>query len=448
MEIKNYIDSNIELIKNDLKDYVAFNSELSDDAAPFGQANRDVLDCALNKMEKYGLKTKNLDYYCGFGEVGNGPKTIGIISHLDIVPAGEGWSTNPFEMVEKDGVLYGRGVSDDKGAGVAALWAVKYLMEEGYEFKNKVRLINGCNEETGSKCLKHYVEKEGHIDLGFTPDGNFPGIYGEKGMVGAAVTTLNSKFIDIHGGTVSNAVCSKVYATVANDSFDEETFKKYLDDAKIKYELTKNENTDIIVYGVAAHASTPEFGKNAISYLLEGLYLANFNDTLTDYYHNMIAHNLHGELIGIDFVDEFSNLSFNVGVISKEEDGIKFTIDIRFPVTLKHEQITEVMEKKMNDENHILNIKSSVNPLFFDPNTPMIKALLKSYQNVTGDLDSKMEVIGGGTYSKGINNCIAFGCEFQGEENHIHDVDERLPIDSLKKQIEIYVEAIKNLDNI
>ena len=59
-----------------------------------------------------------------------------------------------------------------------------------------------------------------------------------------------------------------------------------------------------------------------------------------------------------------------------------------------------------------------------------------------------MMAIGGGTYAKAINNCIAFGCEFIGEDNHIHDVDEKLNIENFKKQVEIYIEAIKNLNEI
>ena len=165
MEVREFIEENIENMKKDLGRLVECPSVYSDDMEPFGKANREVLDRALAMMEEKGLKTENLDYYCGYGETGEGDKLIGILAHLDVVPAGDGWDSDPFVMREKDGLLYGRGVSDDKGAAVASMYALKYLIDEKYPFKKRVRLILGCNEETNSNCIKHYVEKKGHIDF-------------------------------------------------------------------------------------------------------------------------------------------------------------------------------------------------------------------------------------------------------------------------------------------
>ena len=197
--MENYINNNIDNMLNELGELVSYNSVYSEDVAPFGLKNREVLDRALEIFESKGLKTKNLDYYCGYGEVGEGDEVIGILAHLDVVPCGEGWNSDPFKMTEKDGYVYGRGVTDDKGAVIASLYAIKYLLDTGYKFNKRVRLIVGCNEESGSKCIKHYVEKEGHIDYGFTPDADFPGIYGEKGMVGGLFAGKSDKILDIKG---------------------------------------------------------------------------------------------------------------------------------------------------------------------------------------------------------------------------------------------------------
>ena len=122
------------------------------------------------------------------------------------------------------------------------------------------------------------------------------------------------------------------------------------------------------------------------------------------------------------------------------------SLDMRFPVMTTSEKVCELMN--FVDENNELRIRGLVEPLYFDINTPMIKALKKAYEDVTGDKQSEMEAIGGGTYAKAIHNCIAFGCEFAGEDNHIHDANESLNLENFKKQIEIYVEAIKNLNEI
>ena len=68
--IEKFIDENLENIKADLKELVSYNSVFNNDELPFGSENRKVLDAALKQMDKKGFKTKNLDYYCGYGEVG------------------------------------------------------------------------------------------------------------------------------------------------------------------------------------------------------------------------------------------------------------------------------------------------------------------------------------------------------------------------------------------
>lgn len=439
--MKKYIENNISNMLSDLKQLVSFNSVYAEDEKPFGSQNRKVLDKALEIFKEKGLETKNLDYYCGYGQTGEGDETIGILAHLDVVPAGEGWNSDPFETVEKDGYVYGRGVTDDKGAVIAGLYAIKYLLDTGYKFKKKVRLIVGCNEESGSECIKYYVSKEGHIDYGFTPDADFPGIYGEKGMVGGIFAFDSDKILDIKGGDASNVVCKKVKATLKENSFDVKVLSDFFKENNIEYTLEDNELT---VFGKAAHASTPDLGVNAINYLMVGLYKAGINDKGVDNFVKHIGLDLHGESLGLEEVkDDVTNSSVNIGIAFKEGNKICLSVDCRFPIKTNKDIVVPYFEKMEN-----FKLYRAVNPLYFDVNSPFIKALNKAYQDVTGDYDSKMEAIGGGTYAKSINNCIAFGPEFAGETPKIHDANESLSIESLKKATEIYIEAIKNLNEL
>ncbi len=447
MDIKTFIDENFENMKADLKKLVSYHSVYSEDEKPFGSENRKVLDEALRIMTGMGLSCRNLDYYAGYGETGQGEKLIGILAHLDVVPCGEGWDGDPFEMVEKGGRVYGRGVSDDKGGAIASMYALKYLIDEKYPLKKRVRLILGCNEETGSACIAHYVEKEGQIDYGFTPDGNFPGIYAEKGMYQATVVAHGSRIIDIKGGEASNVVCKKVEAVLPDGLFDEDKFRKYLDEHKIKYDIVHDGNVRVTVQGVAAHASMPDLGVNAISHLLEALHASGFEDPFVKWFHEHFALTVHGELADFEKIrDKVSDTSINFGVIRKNGDDIEMSLDMRFPVMSDTKTVCGLMN--FADEHNELRVRGLVEPLYFDVDDPMIRALKKAYEDVTGDRETPMEAIGGGTYAKAIDNCIAFGCEFQGEDNHIHDANESLLLDSLKKQVEIYVQAIKNLNEI
>ena len=446
--INEFLEKNKQNMIDDLTKLVSYNSVYSEDALPFGKTNQAVLAEALGLFEREGLKTTNLDNYCGFGEVGEGKELIGILAHLDVVPAGEGWSSDPF-VVRNDGeYLYGRGVTDDKGPVIASLYALKYLIETKYPFKKRVRLIVGCNEETGSKCIEHYVEKEGHIDMGFTPDGNFPGIFAEKGVLRGTISATNSKIINIYGGDAENVVCKKIVVELPVGSYDESTLNEFFRDNNIEYNLIKTDRSiTMTVFGKAAHASTPEQGINAMSYLMEGLYRADFDDELVTFYHNRIALTHHGELFKANqFDDEYTDLTLNVGVISKAQNVITLTVDVRFPVKAEPEAVKELFMKALNMGNVRFEISELAHPLFFDVNIPMIQAMLKAYKDVTGEKDAEMEAIGGGTYAKAIHNCIAFGCEFPGENCHIHDADESLNIANFLKQVHIYIEAIKNLN--
>ena len=405
MEIKEFLNKNKDKMIDDLTRLVAHNSIYSEDEKPFGKANRAVLDEALKLMSDSGLKTNNLDYYCGYGEAGEGDKVIGILAHLDIVPAGEGWKSDPFTLLNKDDVLYGRGVSDDKGAVIASLYALKYLIEEKYPFKKRVRLITGCNEESGSKCIEHYVEKEGQIDMGFTPDGNFPGIFAEKGMIGGIIVSNNSKIINIKGGDASNIVPKKVNVEVPINSYDESTLNEFFRDHDIEYNIIKSdESIRLTVFGKSAHASLPDEGINAIAYLMEGLYRAEFNDELVAYFHDKIALCTHGEKLGLDVLkDEYTDFTMNVGLIRKEGEKIIITLDNRFPVTRKIEDVKPRLLETLNLGNNHFEVTSSVEPLFFSLDDPMIKALKAAYEKVSGD-DSPMMAIGGGTYAKAMPN--------------------------------------------
>lgn len=447
--IKEFIANNQDAILKDLGTLVAHNSVYSEDEAPFGAANRAVLNDALAIFSRLGLKTKDLDGYCGYGEIGEGDKVIGILAHLDIVPAGDGWDSDPFKLTRRGDVVYGRGVSDDKGAVIASLYAIKYLMDSGYKFNSRVRLIVGCNEETGSRCIAHYVEKEGAIDMGFTPDANFPGIFAEKGILGGKIIAKSSAIEDIKGGTASNVVCKEVKARIKK-VFAIDELMAYFDRYDLEYTIDYNDDTyDITLVGLAAHASTPDLGVNAINHLFNGLYESGLDDELVKYMHEKIGLDNHGSLIGCDVLkDEYSDLTMNLGVIGKVDDHIEISVDIRFPVTRSTDEVAKIVKNGLEDKDiHFLE-GSRAKPLFFDLDDPMIKALKKAYVTVTGDDKSEMQAIGGGTYAKAMPNCIAFGCEFEGENNHIHDANESLSLTSLSGQIEIFAQAIKNLDEV
>jgi len=446
--MKKFIEDNKQNMLNDLAALVSYNSVLSDDAEPFGLENRRVLDKALEMMEGIGLKTCNLDYYCGYGEIGEGKQTVGIISHLDVVPAGEGWDSDPFVLREEDGYVYGRGATDNKSAFVSCLYALKYLIESGYHFKKRFRLIGGCNEETGSACIKHYVEKEGHIDMGFTPDGSFPGIYGEKGIINGELIGHKTNIINITAADASNIIPKSCICEVEKDSFDIKVFETFLNEHNISYEIDKNKTWKLTTYGTSTHAMSPERGVNALTYLLEALYQAGFKDSFIDFFHRYFALEYHGESVGCGVMkDDLTDTSLCLTMASIKEDGIHLTVDMRYPVKSDLKTARSVMAKLYDADNEFVE-KRAAEPLYFDVETPFVKALYQAYVNVTGNKDARLEVMGGGTYAKSIHNCIAFGNGFHTGGSHVHGANERLLLEHFYLETEIFIEAIKNLNEV
>ncbi len=420
----------------------------SEENAPFGKGPAEALNTALQMLADDGFKTVNLDNYIGYAEIGEGDQTIGVVGHLDVVPAvkEDGWNSDPFEMVIDGDTLYGRGVADDKGAVVASMVALKVIRDLNVPLNKKIRLIMGTNEETGSKCLAHYVQKEGDVDYGFTPDGDFPCVHGEKGMVQAKYFSKSTTIRNIRGGTAKNVVCPKVTIEVEKCSYSGKTLTDFFHNNNIDFIVNAKEDSDeITVIGKAAHASIPHLGVNAISWLFAGLKAAGFQDPFVDFYTEKFGLETNGESLECALVDEYGALTLNCGVISMQDGIIEGSIDIRFPVTMHSKTIVKALVENGVSDGGEIEVLGVAEPLFFQPDSPLITSLVSAYQEVTGDTESKPFTLGGGTYAKGIKNTVAFGCAFPGKDYRIHDANEWVPIDELLLQAEIYVKGILKL---
>lgn len=410
---------------------------------PFGVENARCLEKALEITSSMGFKSVNLDNYCGYAEMGEGEEIVGILGHLDVVPVTEGWKTPPFQATIIDDMMYGRGVADDKGPLVAGLMAMQIVKELNIPLKKRVRLIMGCNEESGFECIKHYVEKEGHIDIGFTPDGSFPIVHGEKGMIAGKMTSISTSIVHIHGGIASNVVCGHVEIQVKKNTFSMKLLDNYFKNNNILYSITETDNDIVLkVEGTSAHASTPELGKNAISYGLVGLKQAGFQDLFVDFYCERFGLTTDGELLGCKCNDEFGALTCNIGVISMTDGMIEASIDIRYPVSFAMKKVVDMITPHCKHYGGIIEITSTKKSLFYPLDSPIVTKLMAAYQEVTNDTISKPMTMGGGTYAKGINNCVAFGGMKEGFDYHIHDNNECIPLVELKEMIEIYTVAL------
>lgn len=423
---------------------------------PFGEGVHKTLEYCLQLSKSLGFKTVNVDNMIGYAEYGQGDEMIAVLGHLDVVPEGDGWTYPPYAAEIHNGKIYGRGTTDDKGPTIGAFYALKAIKDLNIPLKRRVRVFFGLNEETGSKCVKHYVENGGEMPVaGFTPDAEYPIINGEKGIVTGKFTrklnqTGNLILKSISGGIASNVVPDYAEAEVALSKSEAEIILKEAEKTE-EIKVEEKENSVIIkCHGISAHGSTPEKGKNAVTYLMKFLGKLDFTGDLKefiDYFNNYIGTDLNGEGLGIFLEDEISGkLIFNLGVISGNESELSLEINMRYPVTKSFEDFIDIFKEKMNlgklNEVYLRHKKS----LYVSPDTEFIKKLQKVYEEQFGE-KAELISIGGGTYAKAMENIVAFGPIFKGQPMVEHKPDEYIEIDSLMRNVQVMAAAIKELAN-
>jgi succinyl-diaminopimelate desuccinylase len=413
---------------------------------PYGEGVYQALQFIGKLAEQDGFKVDYCDGHVTEITFGDGP-LIAVYAHADVVPVAEGWKHPPFGGVIENQKMYGRGTSDDKGPGIASYYAIKMLKDQGKIHGYQVRLVIGGNEEKGSGCLKYYFDKlnKPYPVAGFTPDGNFPLIYGEKGISNFEISGhIHLRGIDsIQAGIVSNSVIDKAVAVVDNLF----SLQRALDSFAYPYQYEVNGKKATITFlGKAAHGSTPELGSNAGTALLSFLAKAFPQEpltTLAKQYEDYLGKNL-GIFAEAPLLKKTTN---NIGLIRYDGHHFSLTANYRYPENVNYDDV-EAKVKAITPAPLIMTTRMKSPRLIFDPQSPMIQTLLKAYQEESGDDTTPMETIGGGTYAKEAKNTVAFGSKFPGKVDFIHENDEKIDLEDLTNSIAIYARAIDDLGKL
>ncbi len=359
-----YIDLQRQNMIKDLMTLVSVPSIAAapDDIFPFGKNVNDALSTVTDIAKRMGFNAKNMG---NCAEITFGPskgEKVYIAGHVDIVPPGDGWTSPPYELTIRDGKMYGRGVLDDKGPSIAALYALKAIKELGFRPKARIKLILGGNEENGMSDLADYIDKHGLPDYAITPDSSFPIINAEAGVLQGVFETDkiketgDIKLQSFHGGTAANSVpdiCRAVLfipkekQAAVKTALAARSYKK----TDVEYYFDK-EALCLTVYGLSAHGSVPEKGENACIKAAEiiSLLLAE-NESENGYISALIKYfsdDTEGQKLGVACEDDIlGKLSVNVGICYYEANGKKsITLDLRLPIKADADKI----EKKLAEE--------------------------------------------------------------------------------------------------
>ncbi len=452
-EVDTFIDQNKENVLRDLKALVDVNSVEGTPApgAPFGEGPKKALDTALAIADGMGLETCCCEGYMGYAQItGESEKQIATIAHVDVVPEGNGWDgCAPFDMVRREGWVLGRGTADDKGPAILTLYAAKFFKERGEKLPYTLRILLGANEETGMGDLDYYLEHYPQPAFCFTPDAEFPVCYGEKGQFGGELSTgvISGNLVEFSGGVAHNVVPDRAYAVVKADA------GALADTENVKVTDEGNGLCRISAFGKGGHAAMPAGTVNAIAlvidYLLDnGLVSESEKRALTTL--QQLHASTDGSSIGIDAKDDvFDPLTCVAGVISLKDGRLHQSIDIRYPTSTDDATLNEKLCALAQQAGGSFTIASVAKPFYIDPETPVIRTLIDTYNEVTGK-NAKPFTMGGGTYARHFANAVSFGMEEPGEPTPewvgtMHGPNEGVSEELLFRSLKIYILAIDRL---
>lgn len=464
-QLRKFIDRNWESMLDEVAALVAIPSyaepEKAAPGAPFGPGPARALDYVLKLAYKFGMEPHNCNGYIGYADLYGAQaedsfhtKEVGIIAHLDVVPAGSGWDFPPYEMTRKEGYLVGRGVADDKGPLVMALFAMKFWREFTPTLPFRTRFIFGCDEETKMRDVDYYRKRFSDPLFLFTPDAAFPVAYGEAGILSASFALpaqTGSVVQSIEAGVASNAVPASACARVLDLGQEFE--------AAEGISVTRDGGCFLIqAQGKSAHASQPEQGVNALGILVRYLLDNEVGSKAESAFFELIeklTESTDGAAVGIAASDEsFGSLVSSATLLRKEDNALKAYVDVRYPSSTNAEAISKTFEALAEKFGAHFTLEQNRNPYRIDPDSPYVKALNDAYKKAAELEDTpKPFTIKGGTYARKFPRAVSFGAEVEGEAlpewaGTMHGANEAISEESLKRAFKAYVYGLCNLGSV
>ncbi|MBR3554342.1 MAG: Sapep family Mn(2+)-dependent dipeptidase [Oscillospiraceae bacterium] len=460
-KISRWVDSQRDNYLRDVSRLVAIRSVGGEgkEGMPFGEGPAAALAEAMKIAAEHSFLTKDYDGYVMTADLLEGERALDILAHLDVVGEGDGWETDPYTAVEKDGCLYGRGTDDDKGPAVAAMYAMTCVRAvAGSELKKNVRLILGTDEESGSRDIRYYYAREKSAPYTFSPDASFPVFNTEKGgFVGSfrkdwESCTALPRVIGFDGGYRINVLPADASAKVRGLTKAEIELICMPLASEMGVTLTVTEEDGAVrmaVRGLAAHASTPEQGRNGIAALialLNALPLAACPaaDALGALGRLMPYGDGEGKALGIAMEDDISGpLTLAFSLFKLTEEGCEGSFDSRVPLCAGEENCRAVAEKRFTDAG--FTFQGGMRPPHHTPgDTPFVAAMLRSYEAYSGRKGECLSM-GGGTYVHDIPGGVAFGAAMPDFESNLHSANERMNIADMLTAIKIFAQVIYDL---
>lgn len=424
---------------------------------PYGKDVFRALMYMLDQAERMDLESVNLFGHMGYASYGTGKETIGILTHLDVVPPGDGWDTDPYTATIKDGRVYGRGAVDNKGAAAAALIALYALKENCFTPGKQIKVFFGCDEESSWGDIDYYKANYPEIDYVVTPDAMFPIINREKGVVHVRLIKKAKKSAEgiavrsMWGGTRANVVPNSAGCILSAKGDQIAALADiFNEDSPVKLTVTSEDGgIKIAAKGKAAHGSHPEEGDNAVTHLLAFLNTLPLSDGDVEKFiydmNELIGLATDGERLGIKMEDELSGaLTVNMSCLKLTDDEASCTLDIRFPISSTVDAIYGKVESVMKERGIVCEPLHNMEAHYVSEDTKLVTDLKNVYKEVFGE-EGRCICCSGATYARAFKNSVAFGPIPEDRPSTEHGPNEYIEIDDLVKLAEALATAMVEL---
>lgn len=411
--------------------------------APFGQGPAKALAFVLRRAREMGLDVQNWDGYVGSADYGPREPGLDILTHLDVVPAGENWKiTQPFEPRQVGNRLYGRGAADDKGPTIAVLYALLAVKQSGAKLRHRVRLIWGCAEETGAEDIRVYYSAVPPSLMTVTPDAAFPVINSEKGRLECRFekeVAPNSLVRHLCGGGAANAVPDSAQAILAADPKQVQAVLSTLQAGQCSLEVGADGLCCLKAHGTAAHAASPSKGCNALSILL-GVIAAC--PGAPDWVGSLAR--LFPPQGAIRQVSEDETVTASLGAMKLENGKLTGVCEKRYPPTVCAEEERDALLRSLEESDFMAEVSSFSQAHCVPSDSHFVRTLLECYQDAGGE-DGCCRAIAGNTYAHSIPGAVAFGFAHPVIRTGTHGADEYVDLDQLRFGARVYIRAIIEL---
>lgn len=443
---------------------------IADDKAqpgPYGQPCRDVLDTYLEIGSRHGLAARNHDYHVGelfCPEWSGRKKRIGLMGHLDVVPAGDGWIYPPFTATVKDGWIIGRGSQDNKGPSMAAMYTVLCLRDLGVELAYDVCALAGTDEESGMADARYYAANAVLPDLILVTDSGFPVCYGERPVISGNMTADRpfTRIRSLYSENIPGLVPRHAEAVLEKSA---ELFEKLYGLSELPAGCGWKETEDGILCwadSVSGHPSFSDVRSGVIARLLRFLLDCGLAEDEDDRQILAFAADAacspDGAALSIDCADgESGKMKFGCNTLRLENGRLQLGFSARCPITIRPETVFAALEESCAAAGFTAVQTRLLKENYFPKDTPVITTLRAVFQKTTG-LGWEPQIFTAGTHARQLPCAVAFGpgglagnCVPVSDllpfgHGGAHQPDEAQSIDALCLALKIYILSVIALD--